>query len=211
MRWSRPRVSLIADGQGRFQLDGLMPGTYDVIAKCDGLGTDTPALVLATPARPARDVRVMVTRRARIGGRVVLAGEPVNDARIRAQTANGDPSDSLFSDVDGRFVLRDVPRGQVTFSAWPYAVQSPESVTVADLPVEDLTLEVSALGKLHGRVTRRGQPVPDAQVRCSTGTPKSTTTGADGEYVFDGLPAGPCRLPHRSWTWPRRSARRSSS
>lgn len=187
-------VSRVADGAGHFQLDGLQPGKYHVIARAEGLGADAPVLVLATPAHPARDVRVVLSRRAHISGRVLLSGAPVNGARIRAGTTDGDRSDATFSDANGRFVLEGVPRGHVSFSVWPYAVQSPTSLTVDDEALDGITVELAALGVLHGRVTRRGQPVAGAEVRCSTGTPKTTTTDLDGQYTFEGLPAGPSRL-----------------
>jgi len=180
-----------SDRDGRFRIAGLAPGKFQLAAIADHLGTATPMVVVARPAATSREIHLELTAFARVRGRVVMDGAPVVGAAV---AVSGSPRSSI-SQPDGSFVLDHVPYGKVTLVAPPYRVVKPTSLAVATMIVDGVELDVGKAATLRGHVTRKGKPVPGAGVSCAfsalgTPGPFSTTAGADGAYVLEGLPAG---------------------
>ncbi len=84
-----------------------------------------------------------------------------------------------------------MPLGEVTFTAAPYRLLSPDHVKVTgDTTV---ALEVAPLATVRGRVTRHGLPVPDADVCCIktiAGGGTMISSEGDGTFEFRGVGAG---------------------
>ena len=49
----------------------------------------------------------------------------------------------------------------MTFIVRPYEVVSPKQIDVTTATVDNVTIEVGALAAIHGKITRKGQPVKD--------------------------------------------------
>ena len=191
------------DASGHFAVDRLGPGAFRVAAIAGGLTTSVPLPVFTQPGRPAQ-LRVMVTARVRLHGRVVMSGTPVAGARIRfvdAQLRRSNLVESgpaSFSQPDGTFTL-DATRGRFDVLADPYAVESPSELVVErdTAPV----IEVRRLASVRGRVTRNGVPVANAEIHCMRLPPSTITkTDSNGEFAFEGLPAGDNRLWAQSFS-----------
>jgi hypothetical protein len=136
----RPRDVIARDSflspDGRFVLDGLHAGRWDVVASA--LGHVSPVgRRVDVPADPAFELRLV--RRAHLSGVVVDArGRPIAGAKVTLASLPQGPSlapdsDAATSAADGRFLLETAP-GAVTVRA-----------TVQGLaPSPDLELDVAA-------------------------------------------------------------------
>ena len=183
-------VETIADGQGRFRLVGLAPTKYALSASAErGQTVDRP-MIVAAAGTATRDVKIVIVKRARLRGRVAMAGAPVAGARIGVEhdgKASG-PTTIAVSQADGSFTLDGAPLGQVHLVAEPYEIVAPTALTIRG-DVDNILIEVVAKASLHGRVTRHGRPVADARVELLPGR-AAAITDSDGRYVLEGLPAG---------------------
>jgi RNA polymerase sigma-70 factor (ECF subfamily) len=180
----------MTDGDGRFRITRLVPATFDVSAIAPGAGTSTPRRAVSTNT-PGHDVVLIVEPRARVSGRVMMAGKPIAGARVAVAEPDLVASTS-FSQADGSFVLDGVRRGKHAMAAPPYHVITPASLDVDRSKLDGVTLEVEAMGTIRGHVTRHGKPVPNANVVCSDGS--STTSDANGAFQFEGVPPGNATL-----------------
>jgi hypothetical protein len=180
--------SATADAEGRFRIENLAPGTFQLAAASDGVGTPATKRVVATPGTPGKEITLVVTRRARVSGHVVMANQPVAGAQVRF-----DPQPVLafaaFSQADGSFTLEGVPYGTLKLAVGPYELTSQKTLVVDKPAIDDLTLEVTEPASLAGTITREGKPVPGATVACG---PVAGVSEADGTYILRGLPPGQC-------------------
>ncbi len=183
-------TSTLTDRDGRFQLAGLAPDRYNVDAVGDGAMADSVAVVAKVGG--ASEVVLHAVAQARIVGRITSRGEPVAGAHLAAVRANPHHySEGAASQPDGSFVIEHVPLGDVTFTAAPYRLLSPEHVKVAG--DTSVALEVAPLATVRGRVTRHGLPVADADVCCITtiaGGGDMISSEGDGTFEFRGVRAG---------------------
>jgi uncharacterized GH25 family protein len=186
--------SVMAGPDGRFSITNLAPGMVELMAIADGFATETPRIAVASPTAIASELRLVVKQRAQISGRVLMKGSPIAGARVSVKATGSVPSSASYSQSDGSFVLDGVPRGNVTVAVTPYEVQTPRTLAVNQAKIDDVTIEVSRLATLRGRVVRHGRPVAGAEVRCSIATPRNVRTDAEGGFLFEGLPAGVCDL-----------------
>ncbi len=174
---------------GRFQLTGLAPGRFQLVAAADGLGLALPVLALARPAAASPEIRIALDRLAEIRGRVVRDGRPVTGARVVAVRDHEILGAPAYSQADGSFVLARVPRGSVRLIARPYEVRSPGAITVDRAVVDGVVLDVATLATVRGHVTRRGLPVEGTDVTL-VGSRLRAQTDANGAFAIEGLPAG---------------------
>lgn len=186
----------IADSDGRFRVARLTPGHYRLAATSNGLGTRIDQLVVVETSSANRELRLVVSARARVAGHVVLDGAPIAGARITVDLVRGrgehDDTDAYaVSGLDGSFTLDGVPLGAIALVVAPYRVRAPRMLVVDRLALANVVLDVTRIGSLHGRVTRDGAPVADAEVEC--GSP-SVFSDASGTYALNGLDGSKCRL-----------------
>lgn len=181
---------------GHFRLDQVAPGRHRVLARADGMvGSPQGTPVLVEAGQTTNEIEIRMEAGSVLRGVVRQAGEPVAGARVAAIATDGVRSArTSVSQEDGSFVLEEVPRGAVRFTAWPYDVVSPERFTVDRARHEGLVLEVEALGTIVGQVLRDRQPVAGAGVKIhgpNAGELDAIRTDAGGRFEARGLRPGP--------------------
>ena len=193
-------ASIVAssDDDGRFRVTGVGSGKFRVAALAEGLATRMPTMVLARPTAPT-ELRLVVGWRTRVNGHVVMDGKAISGARIRLVDRQervgmvAAPGLISFSQGDGSFTFDSTP-GTFEAVVAPYEVKGPREIVV-DGPAVDVSIEVSRLALVRGRVTHHGVPVPNVEVHLMKGG--GSTKGRadrDGKFVFDGVVPGAGRL-----------------
>jgi protocatechuate 3,4-dioxygenase beta subunit len=206
------QARIVADASGRFVIRGLSPeaGAVGVTAREGHRLTAAP--VIADPASPGTEVRVVVSARfaARVRARAVdAAGRPVAGARVDLvhtltlllrQGGGVAATERVgLTGPDGRFESDAFQAGDtyaVSFSAPGYrGVTGPEwkSVPGEVHDFGDLRLKRADLA-VTGTVTDLGgRPVAGARVFDNADGPRptSTTTDAAGRFTLPGLFDGP--------------------
>lgn len=185
---ARPAISR-TDALGRFTL-AVAPGDYRVQAVAGGTSASPLQMVSALVGEPSHRLTLVVKQGVRVRGVVLSAGTPVAGAKVTAHTVASGRALDAFTQRDGRFVLEGVPAGELVFTAEPWAVDQPRRYFAkADAP--DVTLEVNRMAALHGVVTRRGVPVPGANVSAQGAfIDVKTVSDARGRYALEGLGRG---------------------
>ncbi len=186
-----------SDDDGRFRIPGLSPGHYRLVARADGLATKAPVEAIVQAGTSTKDAIVVVSATARVTGHVMMAGKPVAGAAVVATLGAGPGAQlirtSAMSQDDGSFTLGGAPIGKVTLSAMPYDVVTPKQLDIKTATLDDVTIEVAALASIHGTVTRKGQPVPDAYLQ-GPSLPEVVRVNADGTYRAEGIRPGELRF-----------------
>jgi hypothetical protein len=181
------------DDHGRFTATGLPAGPYDVSATTDIGAAREVSVALAAGGRA--EVRLVIER-GRIAGIVVDPhGQPIDNARVVAETKDGKSTVSIRSDEDGHFDFGGVLPGEYMVSArrGPKREYPPSiSVIAGDRHVR---LVVPDGATLTGRVVAGGAPVPYFGVSV-THEPELGAGSIDGQRWSSGrfeareLPAG---------------------
>ncbi|HET9452091.1 MAG TPA: carboxypeptidase regulatory-like domain-containing protein [Aggregicoccus sp.] len=198
-----------ADEQGRFVLEGLPQGYYDVAAQLSGL---TPAR-LKDVVTGRTDLRLVLTEGATLSGRVrdAVSGEPLPSFTVvvsqRVGALQREPVAELtVLDPGGRYRVAGLPAGrhEVEVVAAGHAPGEAQ-VEVPDAPraavVADFRLEPGA--RLYGTVVSSGsgKPVAGARVSLETGRGGGALsvqldgrTDAQGAFTLEGLAPGEATL-----------------
>lgn len=184
-----------ADGDGRFVVARIAPGTYAVEARGPGAKSKHPVDV-GVFASSRAEVTVPLEARARVRGRVVSREGPVAGATVAfGFSATFEWATSVRTEADGAFVVDDAPVGSVLVKIDDWEVEAPKTLRVASAGLDDVTIQVARKGEIVVAVTRRGAPVADAAVSVrSANASTSRTTNAAGEATFRGLADGPARV-----------------
>ncbi len=199
----------VTDAEGRFAVEGLEPGTYDLTARLMGLAPG----VLRDVAAGRKDLELTLARGARLAGTVRDAdtGKPVPSFSLGVSTKRGPLQREAFAqlsliDARGRYELAGVPSGsyvvQVAAHGYAPAEASVEVPTESSGPVTtDFTLARGA--KMAGHVVEEGSGKPLERARISVeglgpGNALSlrydALTDARGNFTLEGLPRGELSL-----------------
>ncbi|MFT3770549.1 MAG: sigma-70 family RNA polymerase sigma factor [Minicystis sp.] len=109
----------VLDGEGRFSLEGVEPGAYQLSVSARGLVT-SPEIAVEVPGlgAPAAPVEVALARGGAITGRIVDEdGSPIEDAQVLLRWGSGTAVDGLscdpvaFTDARGAFAITGVAPG----------------------------------------------------------------------------------------------------
>jgi RNA polymerase sigma-70 factor (ECF subfamily) len=192
-----PRVGFEYNGRatgfsahdGSFRITGVAPGRNLIAGFAPGLRSPHKQELVAGAAQVTSGVIVRLARSATIAGVVVSGGAPVAGVGVGMRIGNRDATGILaVTQADGSFVIDRAPLGVVALYVENHTVLSPRSVRSGDEP--HVRIEVQRMGRVHGRVLRGSEPVPDAQVTCPSRRPK-VFTDASGAYTCDGVDDGP--------------------
>ncbi|HVS08220.1 MAG TPA: carboxypeptidase-like regulatory domain-containing protein, partial [Planctomycetota bacterium] len=120
MRDREQREPAKSGPDGRFELEGVPPGTVSLVAKSDGYAPSALVPIQAEPGAPVEEIVL----RLRVGGRILgeifnKAGLPAAGERILAQTPAGMDQMWASSDGSGQFVLEHVAPGTWQVMAMP--------------------------------------------------------------------------------------------
>ena len=185
---------------GRFTLEGLVPGRYQVTASAPGF---KPAKVENVDAAQASPLRLALERppTAVLSGRVI--GLPMSDdtvfASVTAVGADDGSSSTAAIDASHAFRMENAPAGQVTVTATvkrgtgDIRNSRPVSLNLAPGSESDTVLEFGNDLTVRGLVVREGAPVPGLTVsfRGPQGSGASGGTDDRGAYEVNGLQPGP--------------------
>jgi len=170
-------VDTVADDTGHFQLSGLAPTKYTLGAFSGDAASNEHPTVIAVAGTATHDVRLVIAKRARLRGRVTMAGAPVAGALVEAGRAAFLRWNTgvATTQADGSFILDGVPLGTTTPAVTPYEVLRPTSIVVNRLDPPDVVIEVAATATVRGRVTRHGVPVVGAAIESSLASLPATS------------------------------------
>ncbi|NKY44012.1 MFS transporter [Nocardia cerradoensis] len=183
----------IARGDGHYALDAPEPGSYVLIASADGFQPQaTPITVGARPLE--HDVRL--SGMSGLAGTVRAAddGTPVPDALVIVTDSRGDVLAAGASGPEGDYALTELVPGSVTVAVNAATFQPVAlPAEVAGQGITQLDVVLSRGAQLRGVVHGAHGPVRDARVTlvdAGGAVIDSTTTDADGSYLFANLAVG---------------------
>jgi protocatechuate 3,4-dioxygenase beta subunit len=186
-------VQAPTDPAGRFTLRGLAAGRHRL--RVAGRG------VLAAEVRfvdvPGAPVRVLVSRRTDVRGRVVDGGRPVGGASVRLLLFGAAAPLSATTDASGAFAFDDLPEGR--FRLWAArearasAAQAVDRVGPGPFAPVDLVMGPAAIvnGRVVDSASGRGVAARVTLVADDPDQPpRAATSSADGGFRVDGVPLG---------------------
>lgn len=201
-----------SDPSGRFEIDGLVSGSYRLIARHkDWAVTVVSGIRVERMGETAADV--ILAPPSRVTGRLVDANESAVAGTIALQEIDGLPVPRALgilmraeAGADGRFVLDHVPPGSHALAV------NGRGMTARRVPIDvggrqaavdlgDVVLEAGP--QIKGRVRdKAGAPVADATLRAmpegprvpGASMPLEGRTDADGRFVLGGATSAAYRL-----------------
>ncbi len=192
--------------EGRFEADGLTPGTWEVTVSAEGFATSTsrevslprpvgeePLVFVLAPGCVVRGVVLGPSGEPRAGARVSLELDMAT--RFSAMARGGIPE--AHSDHEGRFELRGLDPGSLSLVAFADGLASNEPVAcdlAAGEVLEDVVLKLRTGGILTGEVLDQGKPDAGKMVIVQR-TPQYTSqhmlhTDAEGTFRVESLEPG---------------------
>ena len=144
-------ASRFSPSDGKFELDLVAPGNYDLVVTADGFAPARPARV-TVPVDGWADIAVELAAGARVSGRVTSGGQPVAGARVSMSAGYEGPP--VFSDAQGRFTLIDVAPGKRSISASKAGLASAhkDDIEVRAGQTSEVELVLAAGGKKEGGI-----------------------------------------------------------
>lgn len=186
--WASSSSGTTTGTDGRFSLEGLMPGRYQLEAR------DRATIMRGDPSAVARvgqvgaPVLIRMLPAYRVSGVAELDGAPAAGVSLAVGMSSG------ITDAGGRFELAPVAPGPQTLFVRGHELIEPAGSLEVAGDVE-LTVRLRARGGVRGRVLADGDPVEGAEVvargRAYAG---SDISGPDGAYRIEGLVPGPYEI-----------------
>jgi uncharacterized GH25 family protein len=182
---------------GRFVLEDVPPGTYDVFVTASGYARGTSNAIEVIEGESAT-VEFSLERGATVAGRVTSDGEPVAGAAVSSGGPRGRSVQSRHTDANGEYVLDTLAGGMVELSVRKQGYMTRTMTVNAPAGKETRAdVELSRGRELRGRVVDpAGQPVADAMIMHRTAHEQRSwsvpfsqnRTNAEGEFRLEGLP-----------------------
>lgn len=193
---------------GDVLLEGVVPGSYQVIASCNHFLSQIPYPDLIVGNSDVEDLVWRVHPGARVAGHVrSQTGAPIADAGINLMSSNGVTIAGTASGSDGAFVADGLEPGltQVVAYAAGYSHSASPTTVIAALGTTvtaDLVLATG--GSITGEVVdEAGSPAVDITVEAHGPDTSGGRSDARGHFTISALAAGSYDLSvHSSWGEP---------
>ncbi len=186
----RTDLETVTQADGGFWLDHLEPGDY--VAKVFGYDMKDDAPAIHVDTADVSGVKIEVTSRASVTGRVTHAGKPVEGADVRVGYQH------VVTDAEGRYEVRGLEAGtyRVYGESTRLGVFSPGPRV--DLGAHDrktgVDVELDLAGSISGKVVdQEGAPAVGVLVSFSLLHGRdygAATTAEDGSFTARGLSGG---------------------
>jgi len=205
-----PNVHATSDAEGRYVLEHINPGRYQIVVETPGWFPEQPLEldIRAGRAEPIAFDIALLGARTLEGVVVMSAGAPVQGARVwltgggqivKSARSAGRPLET-FSGARGTWQIHDVPPHLVVaVRAQLGALEAvPVFANMKQPPAGPLKLTLAGTVNLAGRVLDQGtgEPVPNARVQLTPKGPpwgregRTVTTDAQGAFRMEGLIPG---------------------
>jgi hypothetical protein len=198
----------VRDEDGRFQMDGVAPGVYDLTLTAEGFAKTVVKNVEVLPGKGASGIVILVPEESRLVGTVVSkrSGEPLEGAvvttgksdimSLMSEKISGSPIEAS-TDADGHFELKGLASEELTLTVRHDEHQELglETLALKEGELRDLGLLVLSSGAtLYGQLRNtEGEAEAGVDIFASTATGsffRKTSSGADGRWTVQGLSPG---------------------
>lgn len=183
------------DSSGRFTLDGLGSGVYEVRALRRGfMETTLPDVDIDR----AGELTLTLRTGATISGRILGLDLSREASPLRVAAAGAGIQSTGSVDQTGAYRIEGAPVGKIGIRAFTTG-STRRSTELAEIETENggsysVDLEFKEHNTIHGRVTLNGAPLRGGNIAVTRrGGPRVTVTGTigdDGSYVLPGVPTG---------------------
>ncbi len=172
--YAKPLATAVADGAGRFELTGLGPGRYQVLAASAGFRQRTPSEFAVKVGVATDPILCRLEPAAELYGKVVLAdATPVAGVALGVSGLRG----RWWSQADGSFSIRGLPYGRITVRPQGVGADWKKLRWTLKEPRREVTVVVERRYAIEGRVERDGVPVEGVTVRAVNTAPETYTGG----------------------------------
>jgi len=180
-----------SDRDGRFRINGLAPGAFQVVAEARGMRSARVPIV-ARPTKSSIELHLVIETKpvAQVRGHVYRKGVPLGGGQLMA-VQSGAPAGGTVSQADGSFLFDRVPYGATSFFAWPAQPDPTKQIQIASPNIDQVRIDLEHVATISGHVTRKGKPVSGATVvymfapqATIFGEPPPITTDASGAYTM---------------------------
>ncbi len=190
------------DAEGRFEIEGLAPGSYTITATHPDWTEETERVELKD--QPA-SVEIRLGRGGAIGGSVLAGGRGVAGATVSLSAAGQSfrgpfgGGQTAITDEGGRFRFDRLSAGRYTLVASLRTQGSApvEAVLQAGESSQEVSLVLAEGAAIHGTVTGLSENAR-GNVMVSANGPEeyfaNTRTAGDGSFELTGAPQGPISL-----------------
>ena len=209
-RWAISPRPAVSDAQGRYEIAGVDPGRYRVVARHKDFA---PGLAVGVDVERGGDAQadVILDKGGTVTGRLVAGPEPRAVAgRVSVQEIDGQPAPRPLRDLlraeagaDGRFRMEAVPAGShvlaVTAPGYaPKRVEAQVAPSGRAVDVGDVELEtgLTIQGRVHDRAGAAiaGANISAFPMRGMVPEIRQAISEADGSFVLAGVEAGSYRV-----------------
>ncbi|MCM3630196.1 carboxypeptidase regulatory-like domain-containing protein [Paenibacillus glycanilyticus] len=184
---------------GNYQISGLQPGSYTVIAKANNFATGTVGTAVQSNGSSIANLALNPLFGAINGIVTDTVGNPIgaNDTRIKLYTKDGTLLETVFVEMDGSFHISGVPSGEYIISvSAPFFETETVGITIRAGSTTNVQLQLSPqtatiLGTVKNSLT--SAPVSGSLIIITDveGLPVDTAyTDETGSFVITGIPAG---------------------
>jgi hypothetical protein len=187
------RARTMADGD--ILLEGVVPGSYQVIAACDRFLSQVPYPDLIVGNSDVDDLVWKVYPGARVAGHVVSRrGAPIAGAAINLVAGNGATFANATSGTDGAFVADGLAPGATQLFAYAAGYprpSAPGSVIAALGVTATVELVLASGGSITGEVVdEAGNPAAAVVVEARGPDSGTEWSDAHGHFTISALPPG---------------------
>ncbi|CAM3515804.1 carboxypeptidase regulatory-like domain-containing protein [Paenibacillus lupini] len=184
---------------GNYQISGLLPGTYTIIAKANNYATGTIGTSVESNGFSIANLALNPLFGAISGTVTDTNGNPIgaNDTKIKLYTKDGTLLETVFVEMDGTFHITGVPTGEYVNSvSAPFFETETVGITIRAGSTTNVTLQLSPqtatiLGTVKNSIT--SAPISGGLIIITDvdGLPLDTVyTDDTGSFVITGIPAG---------------------